>query len=107
MTGIDDAEIHFARIDLTQVFDRSSGRLGLYRDILKLFYRFVDLDGIGNDLECAASWSAAEDDSLFAGLGALKLESYAVYPVLIFYFFPVGNLLKAFWQKDIEEGMKD
>ena len=32
---------------------------------------------------------------VFAGLHAAGLESYAVYPVLIFYFFPAGSILKA------------
>ena len=32
---------------------------------------------------------------VFAGLHAAGLENYAVYPVLIFYFFPVGSILKA------------
>jgi hypothetical protein len=32
---------------------------------------------------------------VFAGLHAAGLESYAVYPVLLFYFFPVGSILKA------------
>jgi hypothetical protein len=32
---------------------------------------------------------------VFAGLHAAGLESYAVYPVLFFYFFPVGSILKA------------
>lgn len=32
---------------------------------------------------------------VFAGLHAAGLESYAVYPVLVFYFFPVGSILKA------------
>jgi hypothetical protein len=32
---------------------------------------------------------------VFAGLHAAGLESYAVYPVLLFYFFPAGSLFKA------------
>jgi hypothetical protein len=31
---------------------------------------------------------------IFAGLHAAGLENYAVYPVLIFYFFPVGSIIK-------------
>ncbi len=36
---------------------------------------------------------------VFAGLHAAGLESYAVYPVLIFYFFPAGSILKALFCK--------
>lgn len=33
---------------------------------------------------------------VFAGLGSAGLEKLALYPVLAFYFFPVGSLIKAF-----------
>ena len=36
---------------------------------------------------------------VFAGLHAGGLESYAVYPVLIFYFFPAGTILKSLFGK--------
>lgn len=33
---------------------------------------------------------------VFAGLQSAGLQTLALYPVLIFYFFPIGSILKAF-----------
>lgn len=36
---------------------------------------------------------------VFAGLHIIELQSYAIYPVLILYFFPIVSILKVFSKK--------
>ncbi len=41
---------------------------------------------------------------VFAALYALRLGSYAVYPVLFFYFFPFGSIVRVFFPKKKGDG---
>ena len=69
MPGINGAELLFAGIGLAEVFNRAGRSLGFDGEFLDVFNRFVNLDTVGYDLECAAGRSTAENDPLFHGKG--------------------------------------
>lgn len=48
-------------------------------------------------------WLIILGSIVFAGLYALRLGSYAVYPVLFFYFFPFGPIVRVFFPKKKSE----
>jgi hypothetical protein len=43
---------------------------------------------------------------VFAGLSAAGMQSWALYPVLLLYFFPAGSMLRAIFGKKAETGIR-